>query len=220
MKTSARYMFIAGCILSTVLLAAGAGLVSAGENGFSVDQDAYEVGKVDLSKPDAYIGDPITLTGSGQLPNANLVIFMGGVYSGDNEMYLAILGETTSDSSGNWTFTFTVPATCTKESDDSTVEIFPAYWPVAGVTEGPDTGIYASWADPDLLVYGAPPSSTPTGTENATYGTGTYSSATLPATGSYTTILGIGLIGAGALCFCATRAAYCRSKPCERRNGQ
>lgn len=220
MKNPARYMFIAGCVLSMVLLAAGAGLVSAGENGFSVEQDAYEVGKVDLSKPDAYFGDPISLTGSGQLPNADLVVFMGGIYSGDNEMYVAILGETTSDSSGNWAFTFTVPTTCTRESDNATVEIFPEYWPVAGVTVGPDNGIYASWADPDLLVYGAPPSSTPAGTENATYGSGTYSSATLPATGSYTTTLGIGLIGAGALCFCATRAVYCRCRPRERGSRQ
>jgi hypothetical protein len=212
MKNQPRYAFIAGCLLSIILLTAGAGLVSAGESGFSVGQDAYDVGKVDLSKIDAYIGDPITLTGSGQLPNANLEIFMGGVYEGDNQLYLAILGETTSDSSGNWTFTFTVPTTCTRESDDATVDIFPAYWPVGGVTQGPDTGIYASMAEPDLLVYGTQPASTPTGTEASSYSSGTYSSATLPATGSSTTLIGIGLMVTGTLCFCTSRMVYSRRK--------
>lgn len=209
MNGRARNVFIVGCIVSMAMLAAGAGLVSAGQSGFSVGQDAYVVGKVTLSKSDAYIGDTIYITGDGQLPNAVLDVYMGGIYEGDDEIYLAKLGVVTSDGDGNWSHTFTVPSTCTKESDDSTVAVFPAYWPVGSMTIGPDTAVYSSWTDPDLLVYGPPPATT----EAASYDSETYSSSTLPATGSFTTIIGMGLIAAGILCFCTTRIAYNRSKP-------
>ncbi|MDO8736759.1 MAG: hypothetical protein Q7K29_06705 [Thermoleophilia bacterium] len=214
MKKAARTIFVLGSILSLGMLMAGVSLVNAGQNGFSEGQngmsvgvDAYDVGKVTLSEYEAYYGDSITVMGSGQLAGASIEVYMGGTYEGDNETYLARLGTTPSDAGGNWSLTFTVPTTCTKMSDGTTVAVFPAYWPVVGVTLGPDSAYYTSWSDPDLLVNGAAPAAT----QASTYNSGT-SAATLPATGSATTMIGMALIASGMLCFGVTRFAFVRSR--------
>jgi hypothetical protein len=197
MKTR-LFLSLAGSILAMILFTAGAGLVNAGSSGFSVGADGYTVGKVTLSQTEAYYGDVISITGTGQVPNAALDVYMGGIYEDDGQLYLASLGTANTDASGNWSYEFSVPATCTRISDGVTVDVFLADWPVGGVTLAPDSAYYASWSDPDLTVYGERPPAA--GDTYYTDTSSSYTAARLPETGSSALPLGLALAGAGLLC--------------------
>ncbi len=197
-----RLWFLGSLMLITGgLLAAAAGIVNAETmtktNGFSVGADGYQLGTVTLSRGEAYIGDTIGITGTGHVANAVITVYMGGISVDDGELYLAKLGETTSDSSGKWSYVFTVPQTCTRISDGATIAISPGEWPVGGVTLAPDTAYYGSWSEPDLLVYGYPPAPAPASGGSTLY----YSSTpTLPSTGMKAPPPDMALITGALLC--------------------
>ncbi len=102
---------------------------------------------------------------------------------------MAILGTATADTHGNWSLETTVPSTVIRESDKAEGPTLYGTWTVAGVTVGPDGGLYGSRCLLTVIEY-IPASTT---TSNTTQ----YTAAALPNTGVLPA--GLWLTGAGLL---------------------
>lgn len=196
--------------MKAILLFAGSFGRNASADAYSVGANAYTIGKVSLNPSTAAPGASVSITGAGELPSAELEVSMGGRNSADGQTYYAILGTAVTDSQGNWSFKFNVPANVKRLSDNATIPIFTAGWPVGGTAVGADGGLYKSFNYLDVNM-----SSQQTGTTAQPASTGaatntfvssgpanTGSGATLPNTGARIAALflaGISLAGFGAL---------------------
>lgn len=197
MRTGFLSFFALALIVSAmIIMLGGAGLVGAGEDGYTVGGNGYFIGSVTVNPREAYIGDSVNLTGTGHIANADLVVSISAIFEGDGESYYALLGNTTSDSAGNWAYTFKVPETLTRESDGATVETFAADWPVGG-TAVHDDAYYDSYNYLNVLgVYIAPVQAATTDT----------TTQMLPSTGSavnHVLLASLMLLLTGHLCLSA-----------------
>lgn len=192
------FIALALIMSALIILLGGTELVGAGENEYTIGGDAYTIGSVSVDPRNAYIGDSVNLTGTGHIANADLVVTISAIFEEDGESYYAFLGNTTSDSAGNWAFTFQVPATLTRESDGAEVDTFAADWPVGGTTVQ-DDAYYDSYNYLNVLgVYVAPVQAATTTT--------TTTPQMLPSTGaaiSHVLITSLMLLLAGHLCLSA-----------------
>ena len=199
MKTrQLAFMAVSSLALAVILLAGGLEQNTRAD-AYSVGANAYTIGSVSISPNTANPGTSVTLTGTGELPLANLLISMGGKFS-DGQDYIVELGTAPTDSNGSWKFSFTVPSTVTRESDKASVPIFTAGWPVGGTALGSDGGLYDSYSY--LNVY---TSTQPGGSSQASSGTTSPTSLTsssLPNTGARLAgflLAGVSLTSFGAL---------------------
>ncbi len=144
MRTRQLVFIAASSLMMAGLLFAGSFGRNASANAYSVGVNAYTIGKVSVSPGTAVPGGSVALTGTGELPSSELEVSMGGKYT-DGQTYVAILGTATTDSQGNWSFKFNVPSTVKRLSDNATVPIFTADWPVGGTAVGTDGGYYNSY---------------------------------------------------------------------------
>lgn len=192
-----------------VFLLAGSFGHNASADAYSVGTNAYTIGKVSVNPSIAIPGTSVSLTGTGELINAQLQVSMGGKYS-DGQTYVAILGTAPTDNLGNWSFSFTVPSNVKRLSDNATIPIFTAGWPVGGTAIGTDGGFYSSYNYLDVNANSQQTSTAPAPTSTNTTPTSfvsagssnTGSGASLPNTGARVMALalaGISLISFGAL---------------------
>jgi hypothetical protein len=215
-----RYLLLAGLILvaASALMAAGA----AGALGGSVQQDGYTFADINASPSSGCIGNNITYSGSGASPDTQVFIFFLSDVpvvtslqttvepSVQLEISGAVLGMTTSDGSGNWSFTAPVPATVERIQTDGgetgiQVPVAPGNWQIlafsASVQPGlgsldPQQASYVALGNLDVL--------------NCTVA----SSNTMPATGAPAAFLGaigIGLLALGGLRLKAQRQRSARA---------